>query len=637
MSFFQFPLLIIIILTYKCCLFKKIQNFNPENTNIPLQISKEMKEIINDITPQDKIIGKPEVVFLSTNIISADKGKPIKMDLPYENGDIGTDIMEMLYISKQDTIFSIKKYNIQYYLNPLHVINTLNINLNTTIKHEEGDLLVNCSYSITDNKFTLESYKTITFSKYLRTSFITIGLNKENGKLVSVSYNDSIIINKELYFFEKTTEYIKNSFIIDFSLIELHFINEVYISIRTKDNSILVYEIEINQPNFNLIFLHKIENQHFIDINDTVVKIGKIDNIYIILTEKRGLIKIFQKENQSEWIIRDIGSEKYKYLDFVVGTKALYAIAEGVGLIIYKISDYFSKNQILYHKSMKNIDFFINPFYGNKFIGITMKPSSSSTELFLELLINDELHPILNKVIVSSSNRYFLPIYTLDNFFSYFYDVNSNEMFLFRRGLLSSIPFITYKISLFNKEEINDNIVAISSLYDTFTDTHLISLISNETIYVIKDVELAKHNINCTFNKQGIYNVTFIQHGEVCANSLESASIDNHYVTCQKIASYNFNIYESDNTAVSIVFGICCGFIFFVFITLLCILTCDTKCFRKIDKLKLVEVDKNQKKEIYSMETTKETENLKLSQNEKKDNDISIINKLNITEKSANN
>lgn len=640
MSFFQFPLFIILFLTYKCSLFKTIHNFNPEHSTIPLGISKELKKIIHDLTPKETIIGKPIVAFLSTNIISADKGKPIKMDLPFENGDIGTDIMEMLYISKQDTIFSIKKYNIQYFLNPLHIINTLNITLNTMTSQDnkEDEFLVNCSYSITDNKFTLTNYKTKAFAKYLRTSFITIGLSKESGKLVSISYNDTTIINKELYLFEKTTEYLKTSFIIDFSLIDQHFINEVYLCIRTKENSIMIYEIEMNQPNFTLTLVHRIENQNLIDINDTVVKIGKIDNIYILLTTKRGLMKVFQNENQTKWIIGDIGNEKkYKYLDFVVCTKALYAIVEGIGLVIYKISDYFSTNQILYHKSMKSIDFFINPFYGNKFIGITMEPSSSSTELFLELLINDELHPIVNKNIVSSPTRNFLPIYTLDNFFSYFYDVNSNEMFLVRRGLLSSVPFITYKLSLSNKQEINDTIITISSLYDTFSDTHIISLIANETIYIIKDVELAKHNINCTFNKQGIYNVTFIQHGEVCANSLQNASVDNHYVTCQKIVSYNFNIYEADNTAVSIVFGICCGFIFFVFISLLCILTCNTKCFRKIDKLKLVEVDKSHKKEIYSTESTKETETLKLSQNEKKGNDISIINKLNITEKSANN
>ena len=118
MSFFQFPLFIILFLTYKCSLFKTIHNFNPEHSTIPLGISKELKKIIHDLTPKETIIGKPIVAFLSTNIISADKGKPIKMDLPFENGDIGTDIMEMLYISKQDTIFSIKKYNIQYFLNP---------------------------------------------------------------------------------------------------------------------------------------------------------------------------------------------------------------------------------------------------------------------------------------------------------------------------------------------------------------------------------------------------------------------------------------------------------------------------------------------------------------------------------------
>jgi hypothetical protein len=62
----------------------------------------------------EETLGKSIVAYLSTNLISADMGKQIKLDLPYENGDIGTDIMEMLYISKTGRFFTVKKYIIDY-------------------------------------------------------------------------------------------------------------------------------------------------------------------------------------------------------------------------------------------------------------------------------------------------------------------------------------------------------------------------------------------------------------------------------------------------------------------------------------------------------------------------------------------
>ena len=70
MSFFQFPLFIILFLTYKCSLFKTIHNFNPEHSTIPLGISKELKKIIHDLTPKETIIGNAEVrqIFKISNV-----------------------------------------------------------------------------------------------------------------------------------------------------------------------------------------------------------------------------------------------------------------------------------------------------------------------------------------------------------------------------------------------------------------------------------------------------------------------------------------------------------------------------------------------------------------------------------------
>ena len=618
MSFFQFPIILIILLAIKCTTVKKIQSLNPSDSSLPYHISSELKAIIKRIAPDEGMLGKPIVAYLTTNIISADKGKPIRMDLPYENGDIGTDVMEILYISKKGRIFSVKKYSMSYYLNSAQIINSINVlNGNKTKREDDeeddSDIQINCYYSISNSTFVLKKYSFESFDKYLKYSFVTIGYHNETGNLFSVTYTEDKIIIEELYKYENGSNYIKNSFIVDFFIIDQQYIDKPYLVIVTKENFMIVYEIILDNEELKIQFkfLDMISIKEFLlDESDLVLKVGKYDTMYILLTSKQGLVKIFYLENnKTKWKLGDIGNEKnYKYLDFIIGKKALYAVVENVGLVVYKMTDHFSTNQTFYHSNMKSVDYYLNPFYNNQYIGVTMTPLNNSSEVFMELLINDELHPVINKIIVASADRKLLNIFSYDSFFSILYDTKYHELFLLRRGLLSSIPFITYKIFPFKNSPINDTIFTLTSFYDKSKDIHVPALVSPNSIYIIEDLMLGVHSLNCTFNNDGNFNITLIQHGEVCANSLESSeSIP--YVTCQKIVSYNFHIYESDNTAVSIVFGFACGFIFLTFMSLLCLLTCNTKCFKKFDQLKLVEVDKTNRAEIYGTEEEKDKSN----------------------------
>ena len=306
-------------------------------------------------------------------------------------------------------------------------------------------------------------------------------------------------------------------------------------------------------------------------------------------------------------------------MDFIINKKTIYCIVENIGLFIYKTIDNYSYCKILSHKYMNKIFFYYNPFYGNNFIGIQFNNNNTNiNEIYFELIINNELYPIINKIIVANNNRTFLPIYSMDFFILNLFDIKSNELFLIRKGMLSSIPFITFKFYL----DLNLKIKSITSLFDyNNKNFSLVFITKDKNIIILKNIIFGKHYLNCTFYDDGIFKLNFIQRGEVCSNSLE-ASNEYSYTTCNKIIKYNFHIYKKDLSSVYFAF-IVCLFIFLLFsIVVFFLIIYNTNCFRE-NNLKLVKVKKT-KNELYNEEEEKELLNKK---NKNNNNDKYILKK----------
>ena len=119
-----------------------------------ISISSSLLEILKLInqTIVEKT-GKSIISYVSTKTISADLNKSIILDLPYENGDIGIDIMELLYIQKEGKLFPIQSFNINYYLNKAELINSINYNNSNKIKN----LDISCNYIIGNNIINLKT------------------------------------------------------------------------------------------------------------------------------------------------------------------------------------------------------------------------------------------------------------------------------------------------------------------------------------------------------------------------------------------------------------------------------------------------------------------------------------------------
>ena len=589
-----------------------------------LELLKFIKQKITDKT------GKPIISYISTQIISADLNKSIILDLPFENGDIGTDIMELLYIQKEGKLFPIYQFNINYYINNSELINSINYKKSII----SNNLDINCNYSIGKNKINLKTlnYDLNNFYKILHYSYLTFGLDNETKKIMYIKYSDDNLNFLDIKNNEIETNYIDALIIQDFFIINQFYINETYLVLYSNKKILYFYLIELDNLSYKLKYFIHINCSNIFNDKEIIYKIGIINNYFIISTNNKRFFKLFkQKNNNNDWIISNIYNSS-NVLDFIINKKTIYCIVENIGLFIYKTFDNYSYCKILSHKYMNKIFFYYNPFYGNNFIGIQFNNNNTNiNEIYFELIINNELYPIVNKIIVANNNRTFLPIYSMDFFILNLFDIKSNELFLIRKGMLSSIPFITFKFYL----DLNLKINSITSLFDyNNKNFSLVFITKDKNIIILKSIIFGKHYLNCTFYDDGIFKLNFIQRGEVCSNSLE-ASNEYSYTTCNKIIKYNFHIYKKDLSIVYFAF-IVCLFIFLLFsIVVFFLIIYNTNCFR-VNNLKLVKVKKT-KNELYKEEEEKEL--LKNENNKQKlnnDNNNKYILKKNTKQKDIN-
>ncbi len=578
-----------------------------------LELLKFLKQKITDKT------GKPIISYISTKIISADLNKSIILDLPFENGDIGTDIMELLYIQKEGKLFPIYQFNINYYINNSELINSINYKKSII----SNNLDINCNYSIGKNKINLKTlnYDLNNFYKILHYSYLTFGLDNQTKKIMYIKYSDDNIYFLDIKNNEIETKNIDALIIQDFFIINQFYINETYLVLYSKNKILYFYIIELDNLSYKLKYFIHINCSNIFNDKEIIYKIGIINNYFIISTNNKRFFKLFsQKNNNNDWIISNIYNSS-NVLDFIINKKTIYCIVENIGLFIYKTIDNYSYCKILSHKYMNKIFFYYNPFYGNNFIGIQFNNNNTNiNEIYFELIINNELYPIINKIIVANNNRTFLPIYSMDFFILNLFDIKSNELFLIRKGMLSSIPFITFKFYL----DLNLKIKSITSLFDyNNKNFSLVFITKDKNIIILKNIIFGKHYLNCTFYDDGIFKLNFIQRGEVCSNSLE-ASNEYSYTTCNKIIKYNFHIYKKDLSSVYFAF-IVCLFIFLLFsIVVFFLIIYNTNCFRE-NNLKLVKVKKT-KNELYNEEEEKELLNKK-NKNNNNNNDKYILKK----------
>ena len=213
-----------------------IQSFDKGNFSISEKLKKKLDS--SNLLRNDDILS-PEIININTDTISADQEHSIKLQLPYKTGDLGTDIMELLYVKKSGKLFSIKNYNVTYFLNEENVIHSIYPNMFPDDIEDSIENDVDCNYTILDNKFILEKYKVKKYKKIVFYSFITLGIDNDIVKKIEYynnKYLNEIDIGKNI---NKGKEYFNNSCIIflDMFKIEQMFFDKKYFVFLVKNNN----------------------------------------------------------------------------------------------------------------------------------------------------------------------------------------------------------------------------------------------------------------------------------------------------------------------------------------------------------------------------------------------------------------
>ena len=610
-----------------------------------VEISKELKDEIQALyASRLDHIGNPVIININTDTISADQDHSIKLKLPYKSGDLGTDIMELLYVKKEGELFSIKNYNVTYFLNEENVIHTIYPNMFPDDIEDTVENDVDCSYTISDNLYYLEYKSFPQLKKVIFYSYVILGLEAGTNIIKRIGYRDSALYQSDIVsrifhgneFFKNN----QNTIFINLYKIEQLFDKTGYIVFLVKykniqnkwDYLLLFYKIFLISEGFyldlekllNIKNLYDIKNK---EINNT--------NIYLLINiERVGYFNdyffvsfINQNRNNDIFIVQssanvsinlEESSDELKsdlknknITDFIIFKNILCLLIENEGLILYTINPDYIENKLRFEynsnftfKYGKKLEIYRNPFYGTIFIGIFFHNNikeKKGHEIYMELLLYDfhknfftsnNTVPIslrINKIVTASNKRNFKFLQFMDNFYNYFYDDEKKEIFIYRIGLLNTIPYVTFKLGL-TRNSTNSKIIKginITNLVPIFNKNEgkFNTLLIGKTHYIVlNNLTLASHNLNCTFHSGGNFNLTFILKGEVCANSLIKATKTN-YVSCHKIIKYNFHVYGKDKEK----FGIFLIILFCIIIISTFFFTClsiNTNCFKNYRTIK---------------------------------------------------
>ena len=597
--------IIILIINYFCIkyiksqLYSIIENLNisvSENINVLLSNENDFYNKKISFKYLEQFFKNNEEEFIETNISN--------IIYPYynQNNEIGymnnnNDIYKIYFNGEEKDI----KYNIQ---NNYGEYAYPSIKMDSTYKLRNNDNKNENDISIINNVGQTNSFsiKTIfdtninSYSKILNYKRMIFGLNS----------NDNYIYIIKNYTNDTDKIFYKNRHCFYGSIKNFFISNEYLISVLNDNETICLSKLyffdSFNNPstaNFNIEFSinFTVNNNNILDV--------KIKNkfIYFSLENEKVIYRYFIQSTGEKKLISNINFT-YEYLiedftQFEIFSYTLYALEYNTSLIIFSLSDGSIMNRISL-SGMIAIDKFKNVFNNFVFLGIFLN-NSNSDEFFIELFINNETYPTINKVLCykfmdvhyNFTDNYYI---TIDNYFTYFLDINNNNIIAIRRGLINSIDFISFIFPIENFNLINKNSIIVayqneSSFLSNFGVYNKI----NKTFILFDRIKYYNTSFNYSLNlNKGYYTILLNHSSEVCPG------YNNSKYLCNIISFYNFRLVGNSHKKISI---LCIFLIIFFLILIFALVAFDVY----LDKVKKVDngmkiktkVNKNDKKLLY--------------------------------------
>ena len=597
--------IIILIINYFCIkyiksqLYSIIENLNisvSENINVLLSNENDFYNKKISFIYLEQFFKNNEEEFIETNISN--------IIYPYynQNNEIGymnnnNDIYKIYFNGNEKEIkYNIKNNYGEYAYPSIKMDSTYKLRNNDNKNENDINIINNVGHTNSFSINTIFDTNINSYSKILNYKRMIFGLNSNDNYIYIIknyTNNTDKIFNKNKHCFYGS---IKNFFIS----------NEYLISVLNDNETICLSKLyffdSFNNPstaNFNIEFSinFTVNNNNILDV--------KIKNkfIYFSLENEKVIYRYFIQSTGEKKLISNINFT-YEYLiedftQFEIFSYTLYALEYNTSLIIFSLSDGSIINRISL-SGMIAIDKFKNVFNNFVFLGIFLN-NSNSDEFFIELFINNETYPTINKVLCykfmdvhyNFTDNYYI---TIDNYFTYFLDINNNNIIAIRRGLINSIDFISFIFPIENFNLINKNSIIVayqneSSFLSNFGVYNKI----NKTFILFDRIKYYNTSFNYSLNlNKGYYTILLNHSSEVCPG------YNNSKYLCNIISFYNFRLVGNSHKTISI---LCIFLIIFFLILIFALLAFDVY----LDKVKKVDngmkiktkVNKNDKKLLY--------------------------------------
>ena len=597
--------IIILIINYFCIkyiksqLYSIIENLNisvSENINVLLSNENDFYNKKISFIYLEQFFKNNEEEFIETNISN--------IIYPYynQNNEIGymnnnNDIYKIYFNGEEKDIkYNIKNNYSEYAYPSIKMDSTYKLRNNDNKNENYISIINNVGHTNSFSINTIFDTNINSYSKILNYKRMIFGLNSNDNYIYIIKNytndTDKIFYKNRNCFYGS----IKNFFIS----------NEYLISVLNDNETICLSKLyffdSFNNPstaNFNIEFSinFTVNNNNILDV--------KIKNkfIYFSLENEKVIYRYFIQSTGEKKLISNINFT-YEYLiedftQFEIFSYTLYALEYNTSLIIFSLSDGSIINRISL-SGMIAIDKFKNIFNNFVFLGIFLN-NSNSDEFFIELFINNETYPTINKVLCykfmdvhyNFTDNYYI---TIDNYFTYFLDINNNNIIAIRRGLINSIDFISFIFPIENFNLINKNSIIVayqneSSFLSNFGVYNKI----NKTFILFDRIKYYNTSFNYSLNlNKGYYTILLNHSSEVCPG------YNNSKYLCNIISFYNFRLVGNSHKKISI---LCIFLIIFFLILIFALVAFDVY----LDKVKKVDngmkiktkVNKNDKKLLY--------------------------------------
>ena len=545
-------------------LFKLILSYDIDFEEIRMNkkedFSDELLSLYNNFNKNYST--KPLIQRLETDLGNVNINENFDFNPLYGTGEILTgqqkmiglvglennDLINIINIQSKNKIYREGEYTINYFSKGYQIYPHFNLSSYSITENSFKNIL-NCSNNFYSYYFSsISSEKTShKYIKIVNIYSLIFGLSEgkiycignyvDNDKLIdSYTINGTINEGENLLF----SNYVKNIFLLKnssdyFLLTQLQNLSILFFEINVierKDlNDILYYDSSLNLIYYSSSLTEIINIYHVKFLND--------DNL-IISSENNGM-QIFNK-NLS--YLRNIDSDFGNYTSFDFIDDTLYSVKNNYGLIIYNLTNY-SIIQSYYHKSMSQLDIFINPFNGKKFLGVTFE-NSEIKEFFIEFYLNSKTDLIINKVFTKKKvdKSAITSFITIDDFFSFFLDSSTTNIHIIRRGILN-----IYKVSSYTFKFVNANYPLLVPYYNGTNNKIYPAILANEIIYKGENFIFFNQSIKCYFKEKGDFIMLFLHETENCQNSINQLinNVDDTIPICYQTIYYKIRVLETFN------------------------------------------------------------------------------------------